>query len=276
MSKADKTGLLEKKGKERLGGLLSPFQKRWCAVRDGYLFLYEKPTDKRQKGQIALDMYEARPFVYASKDASKKDAAFEIVCPGKKTYQFIAFNMKDMKQWISAIEKNSQISSPISSGDLPQENPADVQQPATQPPARKLSLPNPRQELPRVPPAPISSEADRELEYEYVERPPTIPAPPEEEEPLYEDGESYFSDDTKTSSQTDEEVTSDYESWYQAIWDCHAGQPDELSFKRGDLLKVVSKEYDEHSWWVAQPRGNKGSVGFVPKTYLMAAYEKVQ
>lgn len=276
MSKADKTGFLEKKGKERLGGLLSPFQKRWCAVRDGYLFLYEKPTDKRQKGQIALDMYEARPFVYASKDASKKDAAFEIVCPGKKTYQFIAFNMKDMKQWISAIEKNSQISSPISSGDLPQENPVDVQQPATQPPARKLSLPNPRQELPRVPPAPISSEADRELEYEYVERPPTIPAPPEEEEPLYEDGESYFSDDTKTSSQTDEEVTSDYESWYQAIWDCHAGQPDELSFKRGDLLKVVSKEYDEHSWWVAQPRGNKGSVGFVPKTYLMAAYEKVQ
>ncbi|KAL1476740.1 hypothetical protein MTO96_018213 [Rhipicephalus appendiculatus] len=33
---------------ERPGGLLSPFQKRWCAVRDGYLFLYEKPTDKRQ------------------------------------------------------------------------------------------------------------------------------------------------------------------------------------------------------------------------------------
>lgn len=276
MSKADKTGFLEKKGKERLGGLLSPFQKRWCAVRDGYLFLYEKPTDKRQKDQIALTMYEARPFVYASKDASKKDAAFEIVCPGKKTYQFIAFNVKDMKQWISAIEKNSQISSSTSSGDLHQDNPADVHQPATQPPASKLPLPNPRQELPRVPPPPISSEADRELEYEYVEGQTTITAAQEEEEPLYEDGESYFSDDTKTSSQTDDEVTSDYESWYQAIWDCHAGQPDELSFKRGDLLKVVSKEYDEHSWWVAKSRGNNGSVGFVPKTYLMAAYEKVQ
>lgn len=275
MSKADKTGFLEKKGKERLGGLLSPFQKRWCAVRDGYLFLYEKPTDKRQKDQIALTMYEARPFVYASKDASKKDAAFEIVCPGKKTYQFIAFNVKDMKQWISAIEKNSQISSSTSSGDLHQDNPADVHQPATQPPASKLPLPNPRQELPRVPPPPISSEADRELEYEYVEGQTTITAA-QEEEPLYEDGESYFSDDTKTSSQTDDEVTSDYESWYQAIWDCHAGQPDELSFKRGDLLKVVSKEYDEHSWWVAKSRGNNGSVGFVPKTYLMAAYEKVQ
>lgn len=275
MSKADKTGFLEKKGKERLGGLLSPFQKRWCAVRDGYLFLYEKPTDKRQKDQIALTMYEARPFVYASKDASKKDAAFEIVCPGKKTYQFIAFNVKDMKQWISAIEKNSQISSSTSSGDLRQDNPADVHQPATQPPASKLPLPNPRQELPRVPPPPISSEADRELEYEYVEGQTTITAA-QEEEPLYEDGESYFSDDTKTSSQTDDEVTSDYESWYQAIWDCHAGQPDELSFKRGDLLKVVSKEYDEHSWWVAKSRGNNGSVGFVPKTYLMAAYEKVQ
>lgn len=280
MSKADKTGFLEKKGKERLGGLLSPFQKRWCAVRDGYLFLYEKPTDKRQKGQIALTMYEARPFVYASKDASKKDAAFEIVCPGKKTYQFIAFNTKDMKQWISAIEKNSQVSSSTSSGDLHQENAADVRQPPVQSPANslanKLPLPGPRQELPRVPPAPLTSEADRELEYEYVEGQTTIPTAEDEEEPLYEDGESYFSDDTKTSSQTDEEVTSDYESWYQAIWDCHAGQPDELSFKRGDLLKVVSKEYDEHSWWVAKTRGNKGSVGFVPKTYLMAAYEKVQ
>ncbi|KAL1476739.1 hypothetical protein MTO96_018212 [Rhipicephalus appendiculatus] len=122
-----------------------------------------------------------------------------------------------MKQWISAIEKNSQVSSSASSGDLREENPPDVHQPATQPPARKLSSSNPRQELPRVPPAPISSEADRELEYKYVERPTTIPAPQEKEEPLYEDGESYFSDDTKTSSQTDEKVTSDYESWYQAI-----------------------------------------------------------
>lgn len=276
MSKADKTGFLEKKGKERLGGLLSPFQKRWCAVRDGVLFLYEKPTDKRQKGQIALTMYEARPFVYASKDASKKDAAFEIVCPGKKTYQFIAFNTKDMKQWISAIEKNSQVSASTSSGDLHHENTADVRQPPTQSSASKLPLPSPRQEVTRVPSVPITSEADRELEYEYVEGQTTMTAVEDEEEPLYEDGESYFSDDTKTSSQTDEEVTSDYESWYQAIWDCHAGQPDELSFKRGDLLKVVSKEYDEHSWWVAKARGNKGTVGFVPKTYLMAAYQKVQ
>ncbi|KAL1443252.1 hypothetical protein MTO96_046049, partial [Rhipicephalus appendiculatus] len=77
-------------------------------------------------------------------------------------------------------------------------------------------------------------------------------------------------------SNYEEEVTSDYENWYQAIWDFHAEQPHELSFKRGDLLKVVSKEYDEHSWWVAKLPGNNGSVGFVPKTHLMVAYVKVQ
>lgn len=287
MCRADKTGYLEKKGKERLGGLLSPYQKRWCAVRDGILFLYEKPTDKRQKGQIALSQYEARPFVYAAKDASKKDAAFEIVCPGKKTYQFIAFNTKDMKQWISAIEKNSEVSPSASPIGSCAGSSADVSQlPPPLPPAQSSASrlppqePSPRQEPPRrVPPVPAESEADRELEYEYVEGQTTATAAPpeEEEEPLYEDGESYFSDDTKaSSSQTDEEVTSDYESWYQAIWDCHSGQPDELSFKRGDLLKVVSKEHDRHSWWVAKAHGSKAGVGFVPKTYLMAAYERVQ
>ncbi|KAK8756938.1 hypothetical protein V5799_000369 [Amblyomma americanum] len=278
MCKADKTGYLERKGKERLGGLLSPFQKRWCAVRDGFLFLYDKQTDKRQKGQICLAMYEARPFVCTLKDASKKDAAFEIVCPGKKTYQFIAFNTKDMKQWISAIEKNSQVSTSTCLAEVQPGSAGEIcPLPPTQPCANKLPLPSPRKEMPHVAPAPVTSEADRELEYEYVEGQTTITSAPEEEdEPVYEDGESYFSDDTKASSQTDEEVTSDYENWYQAIWDCHSGQADELSFKRGDLLKVVSKEYDEHSWWVAKAQGSKGGVGFVPKTYLMAAYERVQ
>lgn len=293
MCRADKTGYLEKKGKERLGGLLSSYQKRWCAVRDGVLYLYEKPTDKRQKGQIALSMYEARPFVYtASKDASKKDAAFEIVCPGKKTYQFIAFNAKDVKQWISAIEKNSEVSpsaSPMgscagSSVDVsqlplpPTQSQSSLSKPLPLPPSPRL--PSPRQEPPprRVPPVPVEPENDRELEYEYVEgQTTTTAAPPEEDgEQIYEDGE--FSDDPKASGSqlTDEEVAGDYESWYQAIWDCHSGQPDELSFKRGDLLKVVSKEYDRHSWWVAKAHGSKGGVGFVPKTYLMAAYERVQ
>lgn len=277
MCKADKTGFLEKKGKERLGGLLTPFQKRWCAVRDGFLFLYDKPTDKRQKGQICVAMYEARPFVYTSKDSSKKDAAFEIVCPGKKTYQFIAFNTKDMKQWISAIEKNSQVSASTCLAELQPESVADTcPLPPTQPCASKLPLASPREDLLLVPPPPLTSEADRELEYEYVEGQTTTTAPEEEQEPLYEDGESYFSDDTKASNQTEEEVTNDYENWYQAIWDCHSGQADELSFKRGDLLKVVSKEYDEHSWWIAKAQGSKGGVGFVPKTYLMAAYERVQ
>ncbi|XP_063484869.1 src kinase-associated phosphoprotein 1 isoform X5 [Symphalangus syndactylus] len=34
----------------------------------------------------------------------------------------------------------------------------------------------------------------------------------------------------------------DYASYYQGLWDCHGDQPDELSFQRGDLIRILSKE----------------------------------
>lgn len=269
LSNADKKGFLEKKGKERLGGLLSPFQKRWCAVRDGVLYLYEKPTDKRQKGQISLSLYEARPFVYSTKDASKKDAAFEIVCPGKKTYQFIAFNAKDMKQWISTIERNSKIS-PLSTSE-PHLAETSSSSPSANSRAQSETVSN--RASPKIPSARPSPEPNRELSYEYVDsRTGTIKGDQdEEEEPLYEDGESYLDKDDSTADQ----VEGDHQDWYLALWDCLGEQGDELSFRRGDMLKVLSREYDAQSWWVAKAQGKKGGVGFVPKTYLTAAFERV-
>lgn len=33
----------------------------------------------------------------------------------------------------------------------------------------------------------------------------------------------------------------DYADYYQGLWDCHGDQPDELSFQRGDLIRILSK-----------------------------------
>uniref|UniRef100_A0A2R5LBK3 Putative src kinase-associated phosphoprotein 2 n=1 Tax=Ornithodoros turicata TaxID=34597 RepID=A0A2R5LBK3_9ACAR len=224
LSKAEKTGYLEKKGKERLGGLLSTYQRRWCAIRDGVLYIYDKPTDKRQRSHILLSKYEARPFPI--KDSSKKDAIFEIVCPGRKTYQFVAFNTKDMKQWISAIERNSiKVTSPTSREEAPQ---------PCEPPMSQTS--------PDEPPT------SPDLSYEDLST-----------EPLYEDGESFLEREEK-------------EDWYMGLWDCIGDHPDELSFKRGDLLKAVSREHP--AWWLAQTQ--HGETGLVPSSYLMNAFERVE
>ncbi|XP_014646264.1 PREDICTED: src kinase-associated phosphoprotein 1-like [Ceratotherium simum simum] len=62
----------------------------------------------------------------------------------------------------------------------------------------------------------------------------------------------------------------DYASYYQGLWDCHADQPDELSFQRGDLIRILSKEYNMYGWWVGELNS---LIGIVPKEYLTTAFE---
>ncbi|XP_013378947.1 src kinase-associated phosphoprotein 2 isoform X2 [Lingula anatina] len=59
---------------------------------------------------------------------------------------------------------------------------------------------------------------------------------------------------------------------YWGLWDCHGDTSDELTFKRGDQILVVSKEYDNDQWWVGLL---SGKVGLVPKNYLSPAYRLV-
>ncbi|KAM7334166.1 hypothetical protein ACRRTK_007486 [Alexandromys fortis] len=62
----------------------------------------------------------------------------------------------------------------------------------------------------------------------------------------------------------------DCANYYQGLWDCHGDQPDELSFQRGDLIRILSKEYNMYGWWVGELNS---IVGIVPKDYLTAAFE---
>lgn len=35
--------------------------------------------------------------------------------------------------------------------------------------------------------------------------------------------------------------STDYQNYFQGLWDCTGDQPDELSFRRGDTIYILSK-----------------------------------
>uniref|UniRef100_A0A8D0F722 Src kinase associated phosphoprotein 1 n=1 Tax=Strix occidentalis caurina TaxID=311401 RepID=A0A8D0F722_STROC len=116
----------------------------------------------------------------------------------------------------------------------------------------------------------------------------TIPYDEEDDEELYNDVDSSDSVNTTSHNTTlnqDEpnvereeddiyEVLPgprrDYTNYYQGMWDCSSEHPDELSFHRGDLIYILSKEYNGYGWWVGELNN---VVGIVPKDYLVAAYD---
>ncbi|CAH1774457.1 unnamed protein product [Owenia fusiformis] len=65
----------------------------------------------------------------------------------------------------------------------------------------------------------------------------------------------------------------DFENVYMGLWDCKADGKDELEFKRGDLIYIMNKDYDDYSWWVGQL--SCGKFGLVPADFLMQAYEEI-
>ncbi|XP_077124917.1 src kinase-associated phosphoprotein 2 [Ranitomeya variabilis] len=62
----------------------------------------------------------------------------------------------------------------------------------------------------------------------------------------------------------------DYANFYRGLYDCAGDHPDELSFKYGDVIYILSREYNRFGWWVGEM---KGSIGLVPKAYIMEMYD---
>ena len=74
------------------------------------------------------------------------------------------------------------------------------------------------------------------------------------------------------TSQPNMAAGQDYANMYYGRWDCAAGDGNELAFRHGDVLVIVSREFDTFGWWIG---ALNGSVGLVPKDYLSPAYELV-
>ncbi|XP_016317194.1 src kinase-associated phosphoprotein 1-like [Sinocyclocheilus anshuiensis] len=91
----------------------------------------------------------------------------------------------------------------------------------------------------------------------------------EEEEETYDDIEENDEYTDNAEEWTEKSGTSDYANYYQCLWDCEADGPDELAFQRGDVIYILSKEYNIHGWWIGEL---DGAIGIVPKEFLHPAY----
>lgn len=240
-----KAGYLEKRRKDH-SFLGFEWQKRWCALSKTVFYYYGSDKDKQQKGEFAIDGYSVRMNNTLRKDG-KKDCCFEVSAPDKRVYQFTAASPKDAEEWVQQLKFVLQ---DMGSDVIPEEDDEggelydDVDHP-----------------LP-ISSSPASSQPIDEEIYEEL---------PDEEE----DGALGKVEEQRKMSQDSPhhatgDKSTDYANFYQGLWDCTGALSDELSFKRGDAIYILSKEYNRYGWWVGEA---KGAIGLVPKAYIMEMYD---
>ncbi|XP_054267563.1 uncharacterized protein LOC128989635 [Macrosteles quadrilineatus] len=77
----------------------------WAAVVQQSMFMYSTDKDNKPIAVVDITGYQARPVA----TNNKIDFKFELVAPGKKTYQFVADKQSDMDKWIEAINVASKL-----------------------------------------------------------------------------------------------------------------------------------------------------------------------
>uniref|UniRef100_A0A8C7WZ88 Src kinase-associated phosphoprotein 2 n=1 Tax=Oryzias sinensis TaxID=183150 RepID=A0A8C7WZ88_9TELE len=160
---------------------------------------------------------------------SKKDCCFEISAPDKRVYQFCASSVQEAKEWVKKI--NFVLRS--MTGEIPEEE-----------------------------------EEDEEESNEYYDDVGVGAI----DEDLYEELPGLFLWNRNSLccfSPPIVDKSTNYQNYYQGLWDCDGDQADELSFKRGETIYILSKEYSNFGWWVGE---KNGAIGIVPKDYLLELY----
>ncbi|KAK7886244.1 hypothetical protein WMY93_025865 [Mugilogobius chulae] len=245
-----KAGYLEKRRKDH-SFFGTEWQKRWCALSQQTFYYYGSDKDKQQKGEFGIDGYSVKMNSTLRKD-SKKDCCFEISAPDKRVYQFCASSVKEAEEWVKQIDFVLR----DMSGIIPEEDEEDQEMyddvgQTTDNGAGEPIDEDIYEELPEDEPSP----AKPPPKVESVLNKPSPPAPaPAAMTP---------------APATAVDKSTDYKNFYQGLWDCMGDQPDELSFKRGDAIYILSKEYNSFGWWVGE---KNGAIGIVPKDYLMELY----
>ncbi|XP_009885490.1 PREDICTED: src kinase-associated phosphoprotein 2 [Charadrius vociferus] len=226
-----KAGYLEKRRKDH-SFLGFEWQKRWCAISKTVFYYYGSDKDKQQKGEFALEGYTIRMNNSLRKDA-KKDCCFEISAPDKRIYQFTAATPKEAEEWVQQVKFVIQ---DMESNTIPEEEEEEYDDVGQ-----------------------VSSEPIDDSIYEEVKE-ERVPSKAEVPRKLSQKKVTTVSDSKNT----------DYANFYQGLWDCTGDVPDELTFKRGDVIYILSKEYNRFGWWVGEM---KGTIGLVPKAYIMEMYD---
>ncbi|XP_004676850.1 PREDICTED: src kinase-associated phosphoprotein 2 [Condylura cristata] len=240
-----KAGYLEKRRKDH-SFLGFEWQKRWCALSKTVFYYYGSDKDKQQKGEFAIDGYSVRMNNTLRKDA-KKDCCFEISAPDKRIYQFTAASPKDAEEWVQHLKF---ILQDMESDIIPEDDDErgelydDVDHPL---------------------PVSISPAKCQPIDDEIYEE-----LPEEEEDRARVKAEEQRKTSLDSVHPTAGDKSTDYANFYQGLWDCTGSLADELSFKRGDVIYILSKEYNRYGWWVGEM---KGAIGLVPKAYVMEMYD---
>ncbi|XP_053944425.1 src kinase-associated phosphoprotein 1 isoform X2 [Cuculus canorus] len=243
-----KQGYLEKRSREH-SFFGSEWQKRWCVLTRRTFYYYANEKSKQPKGTFLTENYSARLAFHLRKD-SRKRCCFELICPGKRTYEFTAPSPAEAEDWVDQIQfllkDLSSLTIPCDEEDEELYNDVDSSD-SVNTASYNTTL--------------NQDETNMEMKEEDIYE----VLPEEELEPPFpEEPEDAGRRQRRGGSQHD------YANYYQGMWDCSSEHPDELSFRRGDLIYILSKEYNVYGWWVGELND---VVGIVPKDYLAPAYD---
>ncbi|NXE99437.1 SKAP1 protein, partial [Menura novaehollandiae] len=97
-----KQGYLEKRSRDP-SFFGSEWQKRWCVLRRKSFCYYSNEKSKQPKGTFSIEHYSARLASHLRKD-SRKRCCFELICPGKRTYEFTAPSPAEAEDWVEQIQ----------------------------------------------------------------------------------------------------------------------------------------------------------------------------
>ncbi|KAM6399229.1 src kinase-associated phosphoprotein 1 [Rhynochetos jubatus] len=245
-----KQGYLEKRSREH-SFFGSEWQKRWCVLNRRTFYYYANEKSKQPKGTFSIEHYSVRLAFHLRKD-SRRRCCFELTCPGKRTYEFTAPSPAEAEDWVDQIQfllkDLSSLTIPCDEEDE-EELYNDVDSSDSVNTASHNTTLNQDE--------PNTDEMEEDDIYEVL---------PDEEldRPFPEDSKD------ARSRQRSGDSRRDYANYYQGMWDCSSEHPDELSFHRGDLIYILSKEYNMYGWWVGELNS---VVGIVPRDYLVAAYD---
>ncbi|KAM7137650.1 src kinase-associated phosphoprotein 1 isoform 2-T2 [Macrochelys suwanniensis] len=252
-----KQGYLEKRSRDH-GFFGSEWQKRWCVLNKRTFLYYANEKSKQPKGVFPIENYSAQLAFHLRKD-SRRESCFKLMSPGKRSYEFTASSPAEAKDWVDQIQF---LLKDMSSFTIPYDEEEEEEEEEEEayddidgfgsPNAKAHNALNVEEEE-----VAAASEEEEEDIYEVL---------PDEElgPPVLEDRE-----DAGSKGKTGLRPR-DYANYYQGLWDCSSNQPDELSFQRGDIIYILSKEYNMYGWWIGELNSE---VGIVPKEYLTAAYE---
>ncbi|CAL8283185.1 unnamed protein product [Merluccius merluccius] len=270
-----KQGYLEKRRRDH-SFFGSEWQKRWCVLNNSIFYYFSSEKDKQQNGSFYINGYTAAQVGNLRKD-SRKMACFELSAPGQRTYQFTASSPREAREWVDQINF---VLKDLSSSFIPfdeEEEEEEGEEGGGEEAAEEEEGEETYDDIEgivggggAVPPRPGAALASRggqggrsREEGEDDE---------DDEDAIYESlPDDEFPEPMDESSESSRKQGSlvDYSNYYQCLWDCEGDQPDELNFHRGDLIHILSKEYNIHGWWVGEL---EGTVGIVPKDFLHLAY----